>query len=369
MLKYMKIKNFKSLKNVSLGLAPMNLFFGINGMGKSSIIQSLLLLRQSYFRNGNLEKLYTNGSLASLGTANDVFCQTADEESIRFFIKPYGEESYDLSYRYDSSAIQDDVLLRVPDARNGKETFKSALFSSSSFFYLSAEHLGPRKVYDMENAKNDHCSRFGITGEYIVPFLAEQGETFRVPEGLRNTQGRTDFLIDQVSAWMSEISPGVRIGAESIPLTEKAKLNISYQGKVLLSDPHLPVNVGFGIPYVLPLVVELLVSGKDSLVLLENPESHLHPRGQTVIARLMALAASQGAQIICESHSDHIINSMRVSVKEQRLDATDLSISYFSMNEDKETQIDTIEVDHKGELGSYPVGLLDEWGIQLSKLL
>ena len=79
MINYMQIENFKSLKKLSLPLEKLNLFFGMNGMGKSSVIQSLLLLRQSFWENlkSNLNYLHTNGDLIRLGTGKDIFCQSA----------------------------------------------------------------------------------------------------------------------------------------------------------------------------------------------------------------------------------------------------------------------------------------------------
>ena len=131
----------------------------------------------------------------------------------------------------------------------------------------------------------------------------------------------------------------------------------------------MPVNVGFGILYVLPLIVELLISGEDSLLLIENPESHLHPKGQTMIARLISLAANHGCQIICESHSDHIINGVRVAIKNGQISNEKVGVSFFSKNKDQETKVDNIYVDEKGNLSDYPAGLLDEWGILMMELI
>lgn len=196
-----------------------------------------------------------------------------------------------------------------------------------------------------------------------------EGEKIRVPAEMCLQTGKTNRLIDQVSAWMAEISPGIRIAAELLPSIEKAKLEISYSGNRLMSDTFLPVNVGFGIPYALPLIVELLISDKNSLLLLENPESHLHPKGQTMIAKLISLAAGHGCQIICESHSDHVINGVRVAIKKGYIENKSVGISFFSKNEDQETKVDNIYVDQKGNLSDYPLGLLDEWGILMTELI
>ena len=129
---------------------------------------------------------------------------------------------------------------------------------------------------------------------------------------------------------MGKISPGVRLNTELLAGDQEARLNISYNEDWMVSSSNSPVNVGFGIPYILPIIVALLTVNKDSLILIENPESHLHPKGQTAMAELMARATSFGAQIICESHSDHIINGVRVAVKEQIIDKEKVTISYYN---------------------------------------
>ena len=106
--------------------------------------------------------------------------------------------------------------------------------------------------------------------------------------------------------------------------------------------------------------------------LIENPESHLHPKGQTAMGRLMALAAQNGVQVFCESHSDHIINGIRVAVKEKAIDKDKLAIYYFDRNpkdDEHRTRITEIFVDSYGTLSENVAGLLDEWSNLLSKLI
>jgi len=367
MINYMQIENFKSLRRIALPLQGLNLFFGMNGMGKSSVMQSLLLLRQSFWENqkSSLDYLYTNGDLVRLGTGKDIFCQGAAEDKIRFYVQFDNQIKYDCRYLYDLSQ-DSDQMERVE--KNLKEDYSTSLFTED-FFYLGAEHIGPQKQYNVENWKKNGVAKLGVAGEFIVPFLAVEGEKILVPKVMCHQNGKTDRLIDQVSAWMGEVSPGIKLTAELLPMIEKAKLAISYSGNRLMTEPFLPVNVGFGIPYVLPLIVELLISDKNSLILVENPESHLHPKGQTMIAKLISLAAENGCQIICESHSDHVINGVRVAAKQKLIDYKKIGIYYFSKNEDQETKLDTIYVDRKGNLSDYPQGLLDEWGILMTKLI
>jgi len=368
MLNYVQIENFKSIKKLSLPLEELNLFFGMNGMGKSSVIQALLLLRQSFWENykSGLDCLYTNGEMIQLGTGKDIFCQSGDPDTIRFYLQFSDHAAYDCCYKYEPDQPACDQLMRIGTGIN--EDYAVPLFSDR-FSYLGAEHIGPRKQYSTENWKKNGVARLGTMGEFVVPFLAYEGEKIRIPDDMCLQTGKTNRLIDQVSAWMAEISPGIRISAELLPAIEKAKLAISYSGERLVSDAFLPVNVGFGIPYVLPLVVELLVSGEDSLLLIENPESHLHPKGQTMIAKLIALAANHGCQIICESHSDHVINGVRVAVKKGDINNEKTGVSFFSKNGNQETKVDNIYLDKKGNLSDYPSGLLDEWGILMTELI
>lgn len=368
MINYMQIENFKSIRKLSLPLENLNLFFGMNGMGKSSVIQALLLLRQSFWENNKsgLDYLYTNGSMIQLGTGKDVFCQSGISDNIRFYIQYSNYVKYDCYYKYRLDDPDSDQLMRVGDKTDNG--YAVSLFSEQ-FSYLGAEHIGPRKQYSIENWRKNGAVKLGTAGEFVVPFLALEGEKVRVPDEMCLQNGKTNRLIDQVSAWMAEISPGIRITAELLSSIEKAKLAISYSGNRLFSDAFSPVNVGFGIPYVLPLIVELLISGQDSLLLIENPESHLHPKGQTMIANLIALAAEHGCQIICESHSDHVINGVRVAVKRGQISDKKVGISFFSKNKDQETKVDNIYVDGKGNLSDYPLGLLDEWGILMTELI
>ena len=368
MIESLFIKNFKSIKNIDLSLSGLNLFFGMNGMGKSSTIQSLLLCRQSFWRNGklNLDKLYPSGELADLGSTGDVFNKHAEDNKLELIIEEDGRETV-LSYVYRSNT-DDYGIAFVKEDRNSVIDYSGSLFSES-FVYLAAEHLGPQKRYDYSRWDLSGINKYGSHGEFTVPFLATNGAQIHVPPKMRNYKALSDNLIDQVSAWMANISPGIRINTEKNPMEQEAKLRISYNEGKIVSDDYLPQNVGFGIPYSLPVVVALLAAKKGDLIILENPESHLHPKGQSALAKLMACAASEGIQIICESHSDHIINGIRVSVKEELLNNDKVAVYYYSKDSLQETQCTRIRVDKSGNLDNYPTGLLDEWGELMARLL
>jgi predicted ATPase len=133
-----------------------------------------------------------------------------------------------------------------------------------------------------------------------------------------------------------------------------------------------PKNVGFGITYVLPIIVALLTAEEGKIIVVENPESHIHPRGQAELGKLISLAASIGAQLFVETHSDHILNGIRVAVKENLVDKSKVNILYFektTTEKEQFTKITPIKVDKNGTLSEEPDGFIDEWGYQLLKLL
>ena len=133
-----------------------------------------------------------------------------------------------------------------------------------------------------------------------------------------------------------------------------------------------PENVGFGISYSLHVVVALLKAKPGDLLIIENPESHIHPRGQAELGKLIALVAQNDIQVIIETHSDHILNGIRVGIKEHNVLTDRTALFYFEKvvtESEQYSQISNIGVDKNGELSNYPPNLLAEWSNQLLKLL
>jgi predicted ATPase len=103
-------------------------------------------------------------------------------------------------------------------------------------------------------------------------------------------------------------------------------------------------------------------------LLLENPEAHIHPQGQSAMARLTCAAAAAGAQVIVETHSDHILNGVRLSVKHELLSAEDVVLQYFH-REDGGIGIVSPAMGSDGMLSQWPQGFFDEWDRTLDQLL
>lgn len=112
----------------------------------------------------------------------------------------------------------------------------------------------------------------------------------------------------------------------------------------------------------------LLAARAGDLVIVENPEAHLHPKGQTRLAQLAARAAAAGIQVIIETHSDHFLDGVRIDIREGRLPHSDAAFHYFARDGIKATVISpTIDTD--GRLSEWPEGFFDQHDENLSKLL
>ena len=145
MIQILRLENFKCFEEQELELGALTLLSGLNGMGKSTVLQSLLLLRQSYQR-GLLKKtgLALNGDLVRIGAAQDALFEDAKEEKIGFEIDLGNGNKGKWRFNYNKEADVLDLDLAPPST----EIYRSGLFKDD-FHYLQAERLGPRRFFEM----------------------------------------------------------------------------------------------------------------------------------------------------------------------------------------------------------------------------
>jgi predicted ATPase len=365
MIKQIEIKNFKSIKKADVKVSNLNLLLGLNGMGKSSFIQTLLLLMQSDKLEERLIDL--NGILAQIGQGRDALYQYAEEEEIVFELTLEDHPKYTWKFTYQKDKEQ---LI----SENGYTKEQMSFFRSNTnpFQFIPANRIGPMEIYEASSVVVSDKKQLGLLGEYAAYYINVFGQEQVVSDKLRHSNATSANLLSQINAWMKEISPGVSLNTKYVPEVNKVILDYQFD---LLNDKtnsFRPKNVGFGISYVLPVVLTLLTAEKGKIIVIENPESHIHPRGQAELGKLISLAASIGAQLFVETHSDHILNGIRVSVKDNLVDKSKVNVMYFektTTEKEQFTKITQIRVDLKGELSEYPNNMIDEWGNQLFKLM
>jgi len=365
MISHIEIKNFKSLKNASVSIQNLNILMGLNGMGKSSFIQMLLLLVQS----DKLEEkvIDLNGILAQVGQGKDALYQYAEKDTITFSLIFDGKILYSWVFNYE----KDKDKLKV---ENGyiKDQMLKFRDKTKRFQYISAERIGPRDLYEASSVVVSDKKQLGLLGEFAAHYINVFGPELKVSEILRHSNAASFNLKEQLNAWLNEVSPGISINTRFVPEVNKVILDYQFDLGTSKTNTFRPKNVGFGISYVLPILLALLTSEKGKIIIIENPESHIHPRGQVELGKLISLAAQNGAQLFIETHSDHILNGIRVSVKDKRIDKNNVNIMYFNKITSEKEQYSTItqiNIDKNGELSEYPKNFLDEWSNQLLKLL
>ena len=128
-------------------------------------------------------------------------------------------------------------------------------------------------------------------------------------------------------------------------------------GKRLKGIRRNMVDVGYGVSQALPVITELLRPDPPSLFLLQQPEVHLHPSAQAALGSLFCSVANPDRQIVVETHSDYIIDRVRMDVRDKTTDLKpeDVSILYFERG-DTDVSIHSISIDEDGNVLGAPPG-------------
>ncbi len=366
MIREVILSNFKCFEKLRLPCASLNLLCGLNGMGKSSVIQSLLVLRQS-FDLGNLRegRLVLGGELTDLGTGDDVLFTDAEQDAIGFELH-HGDHSEACELWFDYSKTADQLQADMDRFLLPEKWHESPPFGGN-LIYVNAERIGPRKSHPHSESMA-HRRDLGAHGEYAMNFLNAYQHQLLGEDDPRRVAAASRQLRDVVNHWLQEVSPGVHLGYETIKDADAIVAGFSFdrQGDVT-TRRYRPTNVGFGLSYALPVVLGLLAD-PGSLCLIENPEAHLHPRGQTKLAELAVRASVAGVQVIAETHSDHFMDGVRIAVREGLTKPEDVAFHYFELAAGR-TAVASPRIDADGRLSTWPEGFFDQHEENLAKLL
>lgn len=372
MISNLYIKNFKILKDIDISLSNLNVISGKNSVGKSSLIQALLLLRQSFEKGTLIDSgLLLQGNFIKIGKGRDAFTRDALEDYMQFAINWIDGNELNLSFFYNHKSDLQSIKSVFPESIS-LDSLKVHSIFNNHFSYLSADRITPEDTYPVSDYHVNTLNTLGIKGEYTAHFLAEF-ETLNIEEKtILHPSTPSNTLLAQVSAWMCEISDGVKIGTKLIEEINGVSLTYQFLTENGYTDKFSPRNVGFGLTYTLPVITALLSAKKGDIILIENPEAHLHPAGQSAMGKLISLVAQTGVQIFIETHSDHILNGIRSSVAKKSIDNYNVALFYFSKDEElkkHEVEIATPYIDEKGRIDEWPKGFFDEWDNQLDNLL
>ena len=354
--------NFKCFEEQSIPLAGINVLAGMNATGKSTVVQSLLLLRQTGVgESGKPESLNWRGSLVDLGAFQDVVRAGAERETIGLEAEFSPSDSVGVEIGGAASGTAEMI-----DSTGFAGASRTSLYRPS-MFYLGADRLGPQKTLPYPDREPERQTPLGTSGELVLWYLWDRRHQ-PVPAHVLHVDERIRCLWQQVNAWLGVISPGAAVHFYREVDVDRVRAGYSFVRDEERPGPFRATNAGFGLSYALPVIVALLSARSDDLVMIENPEAHLHPAGQTKLAELAARAAAAGAQIILETHSDHILDGIRLAVRNGIINPEQTAFHYFQRT-DLSVEVKTPSIRKDGRLDFWPDGFFDQHERNLAALV
>lgn len=385
MINKLDIYGYKSLLDISVKLGSLNVLAGVNASGKSSVIQAILLIMQSMASDGLKSGLHLSGPLLEAGTASDVLHPSSNYK----LMISLDEDGITHDFTFTSSDDDDRSKRRAIPIYGDGSVSPSLSGNLKNITYLQAERIGPRVIYSIPPDGETLGGIVGTDGKYTSAALdraqeqvqcfpgwsaeicsvfanaAEKFDQIDLNDELTNSEGRIDLLANLMLNW---IMPGAEFSTIRHDDIDAAVLRFS-------RDPEgtralvRPTHIGFGLIYALHVIAAGLFTKPGDIYMVENPEAHLHPFSQSRIGAFLALLSSTGRQVIIETHSDHVVNGIRLAVRFGVSQANDVFFSSFERDlETSTTSVTSIQINELGRLDRWPRGFFSQIERDLARL-
>jgi len=403
MLTKLRIKNFKCLQDTGeLNIRPLTFFVGPNSSGKSSVLQFLLMLRQTIDSTDIENPLATRNGWVELGGYKEFIFRKEEKRDLEvelaitgpgrqvlfnasFFYEPEtarirlkqsnvsdGPSERHLVLKEDGETYQatfsapneeglttrakpvkfHDVafglVVRSPERAGAFRVMRSAWQLENEFrrlFYIGPVREVPKRVYVTSGQAPQDV---GVRGERAVDVL------WYTERNQADANGKQ--LLQQVAKWTREfgIADDVRLD----------RIRENYYS-LIITDPATAVqtnlaDIGFGASQTLPIIIESFYAPAGSTLLIEQPEIHLHPKAQAVLGDLFIDAARDGRRsFIVETHSEHLLARVRRRIAEKAISKDQVAIYYFNPTPEG-TAISQVTLNDLGQYESFPDGFFEE---------
>ncbi len=369
MIEKLTIENFKIFgKKTSFdNLRPFTILTGINGRGKSSMVQPLVAVAQTIRATRGVDTLCLNGEMVELGTALDVKNEDSSRDNLTIFSIGFKKgRTLTMAYSFDDEKASFLSMQKMSADRTEFEFHSPYILKVpelkplSKLLFISADRVPPRLGY-----KSSNDTRYvGSKGEYAVcAFHHHKNNEINIEffnclpdiysEVVVEDLDRT--FLGLMQFWMEKMFKPTRIDTDYIAETNEYALKISNLDR---HGKFKPTNVGFGYSYVFPILVAGLLAEAGDILIIENPEAHLHPAAQSALGKFLVWITLKDVQVIVETHSEHILNAPRVLIVQEAFDSEDLAVLYF--DEKYEKGYTPVKVLDTGRIKDWPDGFFDQ---------
>ena len=407
MFAHLRLTNFKAWKITGdIDLKPVTMLLGTNSSGKSTLIQSLLLLKQTVLSPDRTVHLNLGGDeindLFHFGGFEDVLHQGAEgprQFLIGFDFKREGGDrvssgKFDCDYGQTSSGS---VAIQTLDLRTAGRRFRAIRRDKGAFSIVVDEELQPRfkgRNYAPERSiafSADAIADLNQDGPIVedlslairreLESISYLGPLRRKPErdyawnktkpGAVGIDGRSavdallasamlkgdeqNYIVDGVSKWLARMKVADKLEVRQQGRSNRYEL-IVHRGGVACNLR----DVGIGVSQVLPVLVVAYFAPPGSTIVLEEPEIHLHPLAQSVLAELfVTISQERKVQFIVETHSEHLFRRMQTLIARQKVKSDDVAM-YFVERDGKAASLRTLEIDALGRVKNWPQGFFGD---------
>lgn len=387
-LRSLEIHNLKCFSALRLSLAPLTLLTGFNSAGKSTALQSILFLAQGIRQGYDSEYLSPNGPLVQLGHPGEVLSShassQADERRIQISVSTAEENSSWSFVLVDSDTLSEsrrdmfrverathyikgnDKPLQAKGCMRGANADLSELINTlSNVVFLNSERGEVSDVYPSPDNANIIHADVGREGQY-APWWYEPKKDEKIDSGRCHPDEHATIMHRQMDAYLNALFPSAQVTANKVENTSLIRLSFRTGTN---SEWRRPANVGYGLTCAFPILVATLLAKPGQVLIIESPEAHLHPRAQSRMGEILARIASAGVQILVESHSDHVLNGIRLAVKKRIISHSDVAIHFFG-GADSEGNHGVISpsIDSQGTIDEWPDGFFDQGESDLAVL-
>lgn len=322
MMHLLTIKNFKALRDETLPMEKLTIFTGANSSGKSTALLALFIahahkLDQLHYITPRLRPLLPFGA-------------------------PESTEG-EISIRYKDGTIQTVLMNRGIITRPSSPPKRNC-------FFLCAERIGPRAVHE-----TDLDNRLDLFGRLAVHYF-ETNKVKLLPPELVYLETSSETLATQVNYWLRHI-----VDATLRTCREDAHVLAFFSHA---DEPYVsPLSMGFGTSTLLPVLLTCLAAQPGDLVIIENPEIHLHPHAQARLADFFRFIARAGIQVVLETHGEALLANLCSHAAENQTDAADLVFHY---KEHSSKPFASLRIDasgsfrmENGDSANFPIGFCE----------